>query len=957
MSNDKKKGYRDTLNLPKTSFSMKANLIQREPAQRKSWAKMDIYGKLLEARKDAPLYVLHDGPPYANGDIHMGTVLNKVLKDIVVKYKTMAGFCAPYVPGWDCHGLPIEVKVMAELSDKAKEMDKLQIRTQCKKYASKYAKLQSKQFQSLGIFGDFDNPYLTLKPQYEKGILEIFAELVSNGLVYKQLKPIHWSVGCQTALADAELEYKDITSPSIFVNLPVAAESVDKLAELGLVDKSSDAKPCFMIWTTTPWTLAANLAVVVHPRLEYVSVSYEKDGRKFTSIIVADRLEAVLAAAGLEEGRYIVSKPVNGSRLEGLRYVHPFVESNPTDQDAYMVICAEFVTTEDGTGIVHIAPGHGVEDYVAGQGLAVYSPVKDDGCYDDTVPEWLRGKSVLEVDKEINEHLHKTGFMVSQSEMLHSYPHCWRSKMPVIFRATEQWFISVDRDLPATDKGLRNMALEAINDVQWVPAWGQKRIAGMLESRPDWCISRQRSWGLAIPSLVNGKGESLLTVDPALGKKVVLAVAEHIGQKGSDSWFTDSPKQILGEDFDLPDGFNWDDLHKEENIFDVWFEAGCSWHSVAAKAGWPIPVDLYLEGSDQHRGWFQLSLLPALGSVGKAPFKTVLTHGFTVDDKGMKQSKSVGNYVIALDEIQKYGADILRLWVASVNYQEDVRCSDELIGRLQDAYRKIRNTLRYLLGNTDDFEPVSMAVAYEDMFEVDKWAMQQLQKLIGKVSTAYENFAFHKLFSLIYNFCTVEMSSIYMDVLKDRLYCDATDGQSRRSAQTAMHSILDALIRLLAPVLAHTAEEAWAAMKYKSEDVESVHLAAMPKVDESIDWQGEGQRWEKIMGLRDEVLRVLEGLRQNQQIASNQEASVSIVSNDEELVLLINDFGAEAFAALCIVSEVQIQGGSELKVAANKSSHAKCQRCWNYWPSVGADSEYGDLCQRCIEVVSSKKPV
>ncbi len=959
MSNDKKKGYRDTLNLPKTSFSMKANLVQREPTQRKSWAKMDIYGKLLEARKGAPLYVLHDGPPYANGDIHMGTVLNKVLKDIVVKYKTMAGFCAPYVPGWDCHGLPIEVKVMAELGEKAKEMSKPEIRKLCQKYASKYVKLQSKQFQSLGIFGDFDNPYLTLKPQYEKGILEIFAELVGNGLVYKQLKPIHWSVGCQTALADAELEYKDITSPSIFVNLPVAAESVDKLVELGLFDKSSDAKPCFMIWTTTPWTLAANLAVAVHPRLEYVSVSYEKDGRKFTSIIVADRLEAVLAAAGLEEGKYTVSEPVKGSRLEGLRYVHPFVESNPTDRDAYMVICAEFVTTEDGTGIVHIAPGHGVEDYMAGQrqGLAVYSPVKDDGCYDDTVPEWLRGKSVLEVDKDINDHLRKRGFMVSQSEMLHSYPHCWRSKMPVIFRATQQWFISVDRDLPATDKGLRNMALEAINNVQWVPAWGEKRIRGMLESRPDWCISRQRSWGLAIPSFVNGKGESLLTVDPALGKKVVLAVAEHIGKKGSDSWFTDSPKQILGEDFDLPDGFDWDDLHKEENIFDVWFESGCSWHSVAAKAGWPVPVDLYLEGSDQHRGWFQLSLLPALGSVGKAPFKTVLTHGFTVDEKGMKQSKSQGNYVSAIDEIQKYGADILRLWVASVNYQEDVRCSDELIGRLQDAYRKIRNTLRYLLGNIDVFEPAAMSVAYSDMFEIDKWAMQQLQKLISEVSTAYENFAFHKLFSLIYNFCTVEMSSIYMDVLKDRLYCDATDGKSRRSAQTAMYSILDTLIRLLAPILAHTAEEAWAAMKYKSEDVESVHLAAMPKVDESIDWQGEGQKWEKIMGLRDEVLRVLEGLRQNQQIASNQEASVSIVSNDEELVSLISDFGVEAFGALCIVSEVQIQGGSELKVAANKSSHAKCQRCWNYWPSVGADSEYSDLCQRCIEVVSSKKPI
>ncbi|MHC5061220.1 MAG: isoleucine--tRNA ligase [Planctomycetota bacterium] len=957
MSDDKKKGYRDTLNLPKTSFSMKANLVQREPAQRKSWAKMDIYGRILAARKDAPPYILHDGPPYANGDIHMGHVINKVLKDIVVKYKTMSGFRAPYVPGWDCHGLPIEVKVMAELGDEAKQMDKPQIRTKCKKYASKYVKLQSKQFQSLGIFGDFGNPYLTLKPQYEKGILEIFGELVGNGLVYKQLKPIHWSIGCQTALADAELEYKDITSPSIFVNFPVAAESVDKLAELGLVDKSSGAQPCFMIWTTTPWTLAANLAVAVHPRLEYVSITYKKDGREFASIIVADRLEAVLAAAGLEKGKYTVSEPVKGSLLEGLRYVHPFVESNPTDKDAYMVICAEFITTEDGTGIVHIAPGHGVEDYMAGQqrGLAVYSPVKDDGCYDDTVPQWLRGKSVLEVDKEVNGNLCGRGLMVSQSEMLHSYPHCWRSKMPVIFRATEQWFISVDRDLPQTNKSLRNMALDATDDVQWIPAWGEKRIRGMLESRPDWCISRQRSWGLAIPSFVNGKGGSLLMVDPALSKKVVLAVAEHIGQKGSDSWFVDSPKEILGEDFDLPAGFSWDDLHKEENIFDVWFESGCSWHSVAAKAGWPVPVDLYLEGSDQHRGWFQLSLLPALGSLGKAPFKAVLTHGFTVDDKGMKQSKSQGNYVSALEEIEKYGADILRLWVASVNYQEDMRCSDELIGRLQDAYRKMRNTLRYLLGNIDDFEPTAMSVPYDDMLQIDRWAIQQLQKLITKTTQAYEGFAFHRVFSLIYNFCTVEMSNIYMDVLKDRLYCDGADSQSRRSAQTAMHRILDALIRLLAPVLAHTAEEAFAAMKYKSEDVETVHLAAMPKVDDSVDWQGDQAKWEKIMGLRDDVLRELEGLRQGQKIASNQEASVSIVSNDEELVSLINDFGAEAFAALCIVSEVQIQGGTESKITADKSNYAKCQRCWNYWPSVGTDSKHSDLCQRCIDVVSSKK--
>ena len=951
MSDKHNKGYRDTLNLPKTNFSMKANLVQREPQLRKEWAAKDIYTRIREARSGADLYVLHDGPPYANGDIHMGTVINKVLKDLVVKYKTMRGFDAPYVPGWDCHGLPIEVKVMTELGDKIQQMNKSDIRRDCMKYASKYIKLQTRQFQELGIFGDFKKPYLTFKPQYEAGILEVFAELVFKGLVHKQLKPIHWSIGCQTALAEAELEYKDITSPSIFVNFPVTKETTERLIELGLVASSEteNAKVCFMIWTTTPWTLTANLAIVVHPRLEYVTVSYEKDGQKFVSLAASERVEAIAAAGGLNEGQYRVSaKTVDGRQLEGLRYLHPFVERNPTDKDAYMIICADFVTIEDGTGVVHSAPGHGLEDYMSGQnyGLAIYSPVDDDGRYDNTVPDWLRGKKVLEVEGVVNNRLREMGLLFSQEEIVHSYPHCWRSKMPVIFRATEQWFVSVDKELPGVGKSLRDMSLESVKKVKWIPSWGQKRIEGMLESRPDWCISRQRSWGLPIPAFVNSKGRTLMT------KESVLAIAKHIGTKGSDSWFTDSAREILGEDFELPAGFNWDDLRKEEDIFDVWFESGCSWYSVTKETGWPVPVDLYLEGSDQHRGWFQLSLLPALGSIEKAPFKSVLTHGFTVDEKGMKQSKSLGNYVNAQDEMAKYGSDILRLWVASVNYQEDVRCNDELIGRTQDAYRKIRNTLRYLFGNIDDFDPNEKSVAYDDMFEIDKWAMQQLQQLTANVIESYENFIFHRVFSLIYNFCTVEMSSIYMDVLKDRLYCDGANSLSRRSSQTAMYKILDRLIRMLAPILVHTAEEAWRAMKFKSQAVDSVHLAEMPKVDESIDYKSTEQQWKKIMGLRDEVLRVLEGLRQEKKIASNQESSVTIYCEDEELAGILNKFGLEQFAALCIVSEVQLQKGSgETTVAAQKSSHQKCQRCWNYWPSVGSESEHPDLCERCISVV------
>ena len=955
MSENKEKSYRDTLNLPKTDFAMKANLVQREPQMRKQWAKDDIYNKTREARKGAPLYTLHDGPPYANGDIHMGHVINKVLKDFVVKYKTMSGFDAPYVPGWDCHGLPIESKVMTELGDKAREISKPEIRKLCHKYAAKYVKLQSKQFQALGVFGDFDNPYLTFKPSYEAGILEVFAELVDKGLVYKQLKPIHWSIGCETALAEAELEYKDIASPSIFVNYPVAEASIGKLVELGLINPGDvqDAKVCFMIWTTTPWTLAANLAVAVHPYLDYKTITYEQNGHKYISILAAERIEAVVSAGSLGEGQYKVSeKSVRGRELEGLRYVHPFVEKNPTDKDAYMVILAEYVTTEDGTGLVHIAPGHGLEDYLSGQkyDLAVYSPVLDDGRYDDTVPSWLKGLKVLEVDTIVNNYLQEHGFLYAQGQITHSYPHCWRSKGPVIFRATEQWFISVDKELPGVGKNLRDLALESIPGVTWIPAWGQKRITGMLESRPDWCISRQRSWGLPIPVFTNAEGQVLLT------KESVMAVAKYVGQHGSDRWFTDSPGEILGDDFNLPDGFVLNELKKEENIFDVWFESGCSWFSACVRqSSWPVPVDLYLEGSDQHRGWFQLSLLPALGATGKPPFKNVLTHGFTVDEKGMKQSKSLGNYVNAQDEVSKYGSDILRLWVSSVNYQEDIRCNDEIIGRTQDAYRKIRNTLRYLLGNIDDFDPKSQAVAYEDMLQIDRWALQQLQKLIANVTQAYDNFVFHRVFSLLYNFCTVEMSSIYMDVLKDRMYCDAADSLSRRSAQTAMYRILDGLVRMLAPVLVHTAEEAWAAMKFKSEKVETVHLAQMPKVGNSIDYTADEPKWQKLMELRDEVLRVLEGLRRDKIIASNQEACVTISCNDENAALL-NDFGLEQFAALCIVSEVKLQKTTgETVVAAQKSEYQKCQRCWNYWPSVGADSEYPDICKRCADVLKSLK--
>ncbi len=947
---DQKNNYRDTLNLPGGSFSMKANLIQREPQQQKVWESRKVYERIQQAKADCPLYVLHDGPPYANGDIHMGHVINKVLKDIVVKYRTMAGFRAPYVPGWDCHGLPIEAKVVGELGEKVRTMSKLEIRRLCAKYASKYVKLQTNQFKALGVFGDFENPYLTLKPKYEQGICEVFAELVGRGLVYKQLKPIHWSIGCETALADAELEYKDIESPSIFVNFPATNESTEKLKQLGLVQKDETGCVSFMIWTTTPWTLAANLAIVAHPDLEYKTIAYKHNGKRFVSVVAASRIDAVTAAGKLSDYQ-ISDTAVRGKALEGLRYNHPFVQHNPTECDVWMVALGSFVTTEDGTGLVHCAPGHGQEDYATGiqYGLAVYSPVMDDGRYDNTVPDWLKGKKVLEVDVEIIKQLDVLGLLFAHGKLMHSYPHCWRSRLPVIFRATEQWFISVDKPLPDTGKSLRQMALEQCKNVEWVPAWGQKRIEGMLESRPDWCISRQRSWGMPIPVFYNSAGDVLLT------KESVLRVAKHIGKKGSDSWFIDSPREILGEDFPLPEGFTFDDLKKEENIFDVWFESGVSWYSVAKQAGWPVPVDLYLEGSDQHRGWFQLSLLPCLGANKTAPFKTVLTHGFTVDAEGRKQSKSLGNYVNAQDEVGKYGADVLRLWVASVNYQEDMRCSDELIGRLQDVYRKIRNTVRYMLSNIDDFEPARHAVAYKDMRPIDRWAMQQIETLKTESLDAYDKFLFHRVYSLVYNFCTVEMSSIYMDVLKDRLYCDGANSLSRRSAQTVLYCAADTLARMLAPILVHTAEEIWSSMKFKTANVDSIHLASLPKPDKTIDCAGEQDKWQKLMALRDEVLRELEGLRKNEIIASNQEASVIVNTGDAETIKLFEDFGLENFAALCIVSEVRLEKKSADKlVCAIKSPYAKCQRCWNYWPSVGKNGEYPDLCSRCVDVVKNR---
>ena len=936
--------YRDSLNLPKTSFGMKANLVQREPQFQKQWAQGNLYDQIRSARQGASRYLLHDGPPYANGDIHMGHLINKVLKDIVVKYKTMTGHDSPYLPGWDCHGLPIEHKVMQELGDEAASMDRMQIRHRCRKYAQKYVKTQSKQFQRLGVFGDFESPYLTMSRDYEAGIIEVFAGLTRQGLVYKQLKPVHWSIANQTALAEAELEYEQHDSPSVYVNF----NCVDGTSLPGVDDRLT-REFNLMIWTTTPWTLPANLAVAVHPDYRYALVQYQKGGRPLRSLIATDLVESVMNAGGIGEYK-LVNDSISGASLVGIEYTLPIRTGSGK------VVAADYVTLEDGTGLVHTAPGHGHDDYLTGlrHGLEIYCPVRNDGSFDDTVPDWLNGLNVWEANPEIIANLEKYGALFHTAQIKHSYPHDWRSKTPTIFRATEQWFVAVDKTLaegPAKGKTLRQLALEQIDRVHWVPAWGQSRIVGMIENRPDWCISRQRSWGVPVPVFYQPNGEALLT------EESVMRVAKHFQQHGADSWFTHSPSQILGDDFNA-NGVDSEQLSKETDILDVWFESGSSWKSVCGAQNWSVPVELYLEGSDQHRGWFQSSLLCALGTISEPPYKTVLTHGFVVDAQGYKMSKSSGNVVSVQDEVQKYGADVLRLWVASVNYQDDVRTSDSLIGQLQDAYRKVRNTIRFLLGNLQDFDPGKHRVKPIDYTSIDRWADLQVQHLLADCRTAYEQFQLHRAFSEIHSFCTVTMSSIYLDVLKDRMYCDPIDSPSRRSGQTVMYDAATALITLLAPVLVHTAEEAYASIDPKPQNVGSVHLAEIPHpADDRFDAEFEYQ-WQRLISIRDDVLAQLEGLRQEEIIGNSLEARVTLTSDDSVLLDLLNSY-REVLPEPLLVSDVQViesgtaddsyaTGSAEpkLKLLAVQTEAGKCARCWRY---VADPNE--QLCPRCDAVV------
>lgn len=942
--------YKNTLNLPSTKFPMKANLVQKEPECLKKWDKADLYNQIREARSGAEKKILHDGPPYPTGDLHIGTGLNKILKDIIVRFYTMKGYDSPYVPGWDCHGLPIEHRVMQELGDEALNLDKLAIRKKCKKYAEKFVKIQKEQFRRLGVLGDWKNPYLTLNYEYEAGIIEVFGKLVEKGYVYRSKKPIHWCMQCKTALAEAELDYKDKTSPSIFVNFKLTSDLNDfwNLIE----NKSADFKPSLdedvyvLIWTTTPWTLPANLAAALHADYEYSVVRYQNPINNKTMVsIMADAL-VDQTMGSLNIGSFERLGKTTGKALEGLSYKFVF-----SDKECKVVL-ADYVSIEDGTGCVHTAPGHGQDDYRTGlkYGLPILSPVDETGIFTKDAGEF-EGKYVYDANKDVIEKLKEIGALLSATNIQHSYPHCWRCANPVIFRATEQWFIKVDKN------NLRANALKAIKNVQWIPSWGEERIAGMIQNRPDWCISRQRSWGVPIPAFYCNDCKEVL-----MNSETINRVKEIFEQLGSDSWFYKKASDFL-DDVIKCEKCGGSDFEKEMDIFDVWFESGSSHHSVLNKRKeLSFPADIYLEGSDQHRGWFQSSLLPSLGAWETAPYKTVITHGFVVDEHGEKMSKSKGNFISVSDALKSTGGDIVRLCTFSMDYRHEMNTSFDLIKKTSDTYRRIRNTFRYLIGNLSDFNPETNSVEYKELLEIDKWALHKVQQLIKSVTSAIEAFEFHRITYLIHYFCAVDMSSFYLDISKDRLYTFDKDSHERRSSQTVLQHTLLSLVRLVAPVMVFTSDELWAEIQYKDEDVDTVHLASWPSpktewVDDALN-----KKWDTITQVREDVAKSLEHLRSAKLIGNSLEASVDIFIDNKELFDLIKEYAID-LAMIFIVSEVNLndvkqpdsaQGQTlkELWIKATVSGNKKCDRCWNYRDNVGTNPDFLTLCHRCIDIVS-----
>ncbi len=931
MSGPKAPDFKATLNLPQTDFPMRASLPSREPEILELWERERVYARGLDARAGGARYVLHDGPPYANGNIHLGHALNKIIKDVIVKYKGMAGFYAPYVPGWDCHGLPIELEVERSLGPERKaSLGKLEIRRLCREYAARFVAVQLEEFKRLGVTGDWSAPYLTMDFDYEAAEIRELAKFLASGELYRGKKPVHWCASCRTALAEAEVEYRDATTHSIYVAFPLAEPYPEPLR--GLTDSSIAAA----IWTTTPWTLPANLAIAVHPAFEYVVVSAPAGG----ALIVAKAMLPRLAALVGDEPRILAV--VSGSSLEGVVARHPWIDRNSP------IVLGDHVTLEAGTGLVHTAPGHGQEDAEVGRryGLDVYAPVDDRGCFLPEV-ELFGGLEVFAADKRIIEHLAARGRLLAAESLTHSYPHCWRCRRPVIFRATEQWFVSME------SRGLRGRALAAIDEVRWLPAWGRERIRGMVATRPDWCVSRQRAWGVPIVALrCDQCGTTNTSPD------LLLHVAEIFARESSDAWFTRTVDELV------PPGFGCSRCHgrtfcKEEDILDVWVDSGLSFAAVVERR----PelgghADLYVEGSDQHRGWFQSALLTSVATRDRPPFDTVLTHGFILDEDARKMSKSVGNVIAPQEIVAKHGADILRLWVAAEDYRDDVRISREILERSVEAYRRIRNTARFLIGNLFDFDPRQHQVTTAELCELDRFVLDRLQGLIARCRRAYDDFEFHIVYHALNNFCSVDLSSLYLDIVKDRLYCESAGSPARRSGQTALFRLLDALVRLMAPILSFTAEDIWSYMPSDPARPPSVLLASFPEVDEALRDPRVAHDWESLLTARAAVTKTLEELRQRGRIRHSLEAAVQL-SAEGQLEALLTEHRA-LLEDVFIVSRVDLlpPGALDapefvpgLRVAADRAQGTKCARCWNYRTDVGKDASFPALCARCARVV------
>lgn len=921
--------YSKTLNLPETEFPMRAGLPEREPEFLKYWEENKIYEKKQELHAGRKKFVLHDGPPYANGKIHMGTALNKILKDIIMKYKYAQGFDTPYVPGWDTHGMPIEHAAIKNLGLNRHELDTLVLRKECHDYALKWIDEQRTDFKRLGVLGDWDHPYITMTHDYEAVQIHVFGEMAKKGYIYKGKKAVYWCPHCETALAEAEIEYGEEKSPAIFVKMPLVKDN-------GMLPEAAQGKPAYIvIWTTTPWTMPANVAIALHPDFEYAWVECEGE----ILFMAKEMLEAVGKVCKKDLSNIIGT--CKGKDMEYAECRHPF----ETIDRKSLVVLADYVTLEAGTGCVHTAPGHGADDFETGvrYNLPIICPVDGSGKLTAEAGADFAGMFVFDANVPIIKYLAGLNRLFGKENIRHQYAHCWRCKNPIIYRATEQWFASVD--------GFREEALNAIaNDVQWIPSWGEARIHNMVADRHDWCISRQRVWGVPIPIFYCEDCNEHLVNDDTIN-----AVADLFAKEGSDAWWAHSAEEILPQGTKCPK-CGGTHFRKESDIMDVWFDSGSS-HAAVCKTrpelAWP--ADMYLEGSDQHRGWFQSSLLTSVATEGKAPYRAVLTHGYVVDGEGRKMSKSVGNTVAPQEVIAQYGADIIRLWAASSDYKADIRISKEILKQLSEVYRKIRNTIRYILGNTNDFNYETDKVEFKDMLELDRWALMHMQLLKKEVSAAYESYDFHVLYHAIHNFCSVEMSSYYLDILKDRLYAYKADSFERRSAQTAMYEIMLDLVVMIAPVLSFTMEEVWQFMKKTASMPESVFMMPWPECKEEYIDEALESKWDNFIEIRSEITRVLEGARRAKTIGHSLDAKVELHAAGEALAILRSV--ESDLATLLIVSQaklvegltggVEATGREDLKVTVQAAEGEKCERCWIYSDTVGKDAEHPTVCARC----------